>query len=273
MPQPVAIRRDLHFRCQYLYGPVHPDRQGLTIDVHLWGFRLKIRGILFDKDGTLIDFQRTWMPAYRAALETLCTITDDPTIADRCLADSGFDAISGEVRANSPLACHANDDIAEQWLGLAGLPGNTEARTHIVGVMETYAATKPAPIFDVAALFEDLAGRDLHIGVATMDGEWVARASLSALHADHEVAFIAGWDSGHGKKPAPGMALAFCQATGLEPGEIVVVGDSLHDLHMGRNAEAGMVVGVRSGVARHEDLAADADHMLDDASQIGTLLS
>ncbi len=234
---------------------------------------MKIRGILFDKDGTLIDFQRTWMPAYRAALETLCTITNDPSIGERCLAESGFDATSGTVRPNSPLASHANDDIAEQWLSLAGMPGNTQARTHIVSVMETYAATKPAPIFDIAALFEDLAGRDLLIGVATMDGEWVARSSLSTLHADPWVSFIAGWDSGHGKKPDPGMALAFCRETGLEPGEIIVVGDSLHDLHMGRNAGAGMVVGVRSGVGRHEDLAADADHMLDDATQIVTLLN
>ena len=138
--------------------------------------------------------------------------------------------------------------------------------------METYAAARPEPIFDIAALFDDLAGRDLHLGVATMDGEWVARASLAALHADHEVSFFAGWDSGHGKKPEPGMALAFCAASRLEPAEIMVIGDSLHDLHMGRNAGAGMIVGVRSGVGRQEDLAPHADHMLDNATQIDTLL-
>jgi len=234
---------------------------------------MKIRGILFDKDGTLINFQRTWMPAYRAGLELLSVWADDPDLSDRCLVDTGFDFDSGTVRADSPLACNANDDIAEQWLSLSGLPGNPEARKDLVATMETWAATKPVPIFDVAALFDDLAGRDLHLGVATMDGEWVARASLGALHADHEVSFIAGWDSGHGKKPDPGMALAFCEATGLAPGEIIVVGDSLHDLHMGRNAGAGMNVGVRSGVGGGAGLTDIADHMLDDATQIQSLLS
>lgn len=233
---------------------------------------MKIRGILFDKDGTLIDFQRTWMPAYRAGLELLSTWSDDESLSERCLEETGYDRQSGKVRANSALASHANDDIAEQWLCLSGLPGNPEARKQIVAVMETYAATKPEPIFDVAALFDDLASRDFHLGVATMDGEWVARSSLSALHADHEVSFFAGWDSGHGKKPDPGMALAFCAATGLEPGEIMVIGDSLHDLHMGRNAGAGLVVGVRSGVGRNDELSAEADHMLDDATQVEILL-
>jgi len=235
---------------------------------------LAIRGILFDKDGTLIDFQRTWMPAYRAGLETLCSIvgTDDPTLADRCLEDTGFDPALGAVKPDTALASHANDDIAEQWLGFAGLPGNAQARKQVVGVMETYAATKPVPLFDVAALFDQLAGLDLVLGVATMDGEWVARSSLSALHADHDVSFVAGWDSGHGKKPDPGMALAFCEAADLAPAEIMVIGDSLHDLHMGRNAGAGLVVGVRSGVSQDDELSADADHMLDDATGIEILL-
>ena len=235
---------------------------------------MTIRGILFDKDGTLIDFQRTWMPAYRAGLETLGSIvgSDDPTLADRCLEDTGFDLARGVVKPDTALASHANDDIAEQWLSLAGLPGNPEARRHVVSVMETFVATKPVPLFDVAALFDRLAGLDLVLGVATMDGEWVARSSLSALHADHDVSFVAGWDSGHGKKPEPGMVLAFCEAVDLAPAEILVIGDSLHDLRMGRNASAGMVVGVRSGVSQDDELSADADHMLDDATQVETLL-
>ena len=31
------------------------------------GRRGPIRGILFDKDGTLLDFCATWIPAYRGA--------------------------------------------------------------------------------------------------------------------------------------------------------------------------------------------------------------
>ena len=30
-----------------------------------------IRAILFDKDGTLVDFQRTWGPAVHAVMQTL----------------------------------------------------------------------------------------------------------------------------------------------------------------------------------------------------------
>ncbi len=33
---------------------------------------MPIRAILFDKDGTLIDFQRTWGPATHVVLSQLC---------------------------------------------------------------------------------------------------------------------------------------------------------------------------------------------------------
>ena len=35
------------------------------------GGRGAIRGILFDKDGTLLDFWATWLPAYRSSAEKI----------------------------------------------------------------------------------------------------------------------------------------------------------------------------------------------------------
>ena len=37
-----------------------------------------IRGVLFDKDGTLLDFEATWPPAYAAVAEALAEQAGDP---------------------------------------------------------------------------------------------------------------------------------------------------------------------------------------------------
>ena len=85
--------------------------------------------------------------------------------------------------------------------------------------------------------------------------------------------FIAGYDSGHGHKPGPGMLLAFAAATGLEPGEIVMIGDSVHDLGVGPAAGAALTIGVLTGPAAHEDLAPHADHVLDSIADLPALLA
>ncbi|MFW5641465.1 MAG: HAD family hydrolase, partial [Roseicyclus sp.] len=59
----------------------------------------------------------------------------------------------------------------------------------------------------------------------------------------------------------PGMCLAFAEAFAIAPERIVMVGDSLHDLHAGR--AAGMrVAAVLTGPAAAADLAPHADVVL-----------
>ena len=42
----------------------------------------RIKGILFDKDGTLVDFRATWLPRYRgAAAELAATVGGGPGLA------------------------------------------------------------------------------------------------------------------------------------------------------------------------------------------------
>ena len=46
---------------------------------------------------------------------------------------------------------------------------------------------------------------------------------------------IYGHDS-HGSKPGPEMMTAFCAETGLTPGQVTMVGDTMTDLNFARNA-------------------------------------
>ncbi|MBC7158321.1 MAG: HAD family hydrolase, partial [Rhodobacteraceae bacterium] len=123
------------------------------------------------------------------------------------------------------------------------------------------------PAVPLAPLMRRLAERGLALGLATNDAEGAAHAHLEAVGIAAHMAFVAGYDSGFGAKPRPGMLLAFADRVGLAPARIAMVGDSRHDLLAGR--AAGMrTVAVLTGPARAEELAPLADVVLPDIGHL-----
>ncbi len=126
---------------------------------------------------------------------------------------------------------------------------------------------------DLPGLLAGLRADGYALGVATHDSEQGARVQLSGAGAEAAFDFIAGYDSGHGLKPGPGMLLAFAEATGIPPASVVMVGDSRHDLEVAHSAGAAMAVGVLTGPATREDLAPYADHILPSIEHLPALLA
>jgi phosphoglycolate phosphatase len=216
-----------------------------------------IDGVIFDKDGTLFDFGISW-GAWAAAF--LTGVARDADHA-RALGDAiGFDPATGGFRADSPVIAATAADIAAALA--PHLPGQS-----IAGLTERIDASAAlAPMSETVPLRPLLSGlraRGLRLGVATNDTEAPARQHLAAHGITELFDFIAGYDSGHGPKPGPGMCLAFAASQGLAPARVVMVGDSRHDLLAGR--AAGMrTVAVLTGVAGKGDLADLADAVLPD---------
>ena len=113
----------------------------------------------------------------------------------------------------------------------------------------------------------------LRLGIASSDNERSIRVAAERFGILPYVDFVAGYDSGHGKKPEAGMVLGFCAATGLAPAEVAVVGDNNHDLHMGKNAGAGLKIGVLSGTGSRETLMLHSDMVLADITELEAVLN
>jgi phosphoglycolate phosphatase len=105
-----------------------------------------------------------------------------------------------------------------------------------------------------------------------MDSEFVARVTADKLRLSRWLTFLAGYNSGHGAKPEPGMVLGFCAAAKLTPAEILVVGDTDRDAGMARNAGAGMVIGVLTGASSGEQLSRITDQVLDSVFDLEAVL-
>ena len=222
---------------------------------------IPIRGVLLDKDGTLFGFQETWAP-WAAWLVRDLGRTDERTAA--LAAAIRFDLASERFAPDSPAVAGT---IAEQVaILLPHLPEWTaeDLRAHLA---RTAGEVTPVPAADLPGLLSDLRGRGLMVGVATNDGALPARRHLERAGIDALVDWMAGYDSGHGAKPQPGMFLAFARETDLRPAEVVVVGDSLHDLVAAK--AAGMRrIAVLTGTAGKAELGPHADAVLDTVADL-----
>lgn len=225
-----------------------------------------ISAILFDKDGTLFDFQVSWSAWAVTFLHDLAQ--GDETRARVLGQVLGFDWESRRFLPDSCVIAGTDEDIVSALL--PELPGarGPELRLRIGLAAATAPMREAVPL---APFLDGLRARGLNLGVATNDTESTARAHLETAGVLDRFDFVTGADSGHGAKPGPGMCLAYAAALGLPPAEVLMVGDSLHDLHAGR--AAGMwTLGVLTGVAGADVLASEADHLLPDIGGISGLL-
>lgn len=221
-----------------------------------------IDGIIFDKDGTLFDFRRSWGAWATALLQELAQTPDRRAELGRAI---GFDPVTGEFAPDSTVIAGTPDEIAEDLL--PSFPG-ADAAAMLARINRLAAAAPMVPAVDLRAVLGDLRARGLTLGLVTNDAEAPAHAHLAAAGISDLFTFVAGFDSGHGAKPAPGPLLAFCRATGLSPARVAMVGDSRHDLEAGH--AAGMHrIAVLTGIATASDLAPHADAVLPDIGGLG----
>lgn len=216
----------------------------------------RLEGLVFDKDGTLFDFNATW------GAWTRLMLTDeaggDAARLAALAGRLGYDLDAERFHPDSIVIAETTDVVAEAMLPL--LPGVDKAE--LVRRMKDRSTEVPQiEAVPLAPFMAGLRARGLRLGIATNDAEAPAHRHLGRAGIADHFDFVAGFDSGHGAKPGPGQLLAFCAATGLDPAQVAMVGDSLHDMHAGR--AAGMLtIGVLTGPASRGDLAPMADVIL-----------
>ena len=225
-----------------------------------------IRGLLFDKDGTLFDFEKTWN-SWTSRILTEVSKQSDVSIS--ALADAiDFDLKTGKLLPQSIVIAGTHRQVTA---ALHTKLSNWDFE-HLESYLLDYVIeTRQYEVVPLQKYFRKLKSEGLLLGVMTNDAERGAQAHLAAAGILDLLDFVAGSDTGFGCKPAPEPLLAFAKITGLKPDEIAMVGDSLHDLQAAQ--AAGMMrIAVLTGVASEDELKKHADLVLPSIANLSDLI-
>jgi len=230
------------------------------------GGGMTITAILFDKDGTLLDFQASWGGWAVDVVQALSR--GDHDRLTQLAQVLGLDLAARTVLPGSVVIAGTARDIGET---IASVPGMGPADALTERVVALSLEVTPVPLVPLAPVLQSLKARGLALGVATNDAIAPTLLQLEVLGVADLFDFVAGYDSGYGAKPGPGPCLAFAKAMGRAPAECAMVGDSLHDLHAG--GQAGMFrVAVTSGLASASELGPQADLVVPDITHLNAWL-
>ena len=207
----------------------------------------KIKGIIFDKDGTLFDIQRSWSEWAKVFVKKF---SNQHNLDKLTLAKAiNFDLASDKFVRESIFVHGSVDEVVEAIF--QKFPQVMKKKIH-EGLFEGSGDAKQVPLTNLHTLFTNLG--TITFGLVTNDSETNAIRHLEQHNLTQYFDMIIGYDSGYGSKPEPGQLEAFLRKTNLLSQEVLMIGDSTYDL-VAANKINMPCLGVLSGTANKKDLS------------------
>ena len=232
---------------------------------------MAIKGILFDKDGTLIEVNKTWVPVYQEMLPKVFNVPMQDV--EKLMVMGGYDPVTESFASGSILAGGTSAQIVKLWWPELD---DSELRERIRIINEDCAPMARRflkPLMPLAPIFDALHAQGFRLGIATNDSHSSTRGQIEALDIPHYFDDVIAADTVAVAKPSGQMIARFSDVTGFRPDEIAMVGDNSHDMEEARNGGAGLAIAVLSGNSQHGDIAHMADHVLDSISDLPDLMA
>ena len=239
----------------------------------------QIKGILFDKDGTLMDFYSSWVLVATQLADRLLEkleIANCPELKDNLLISIGLQ--DNKVDPKGFLASGTTLDIYGAFVQVLSKADVSQEKLDGLNdwmTDELYSLTQAnrdnlKPTADLPNLLEQLRRHGIKMGVATADDRDSTKFFLDKIGIQGYFDFI-GTSDYFEKKPNPSMIQAFCEIANIIAEEVAVAGDTVVDLQFAKNGSAGLAIGVLSGVSGTAELRELADLIIDSVEDIVTV--
>lgn len=234
--------------------------------------------IIFDKDGTIIDFKKTWVPILEKRLEIILKNikTDFHEAKIKAYTYQAFGIFNEYIDPYGPFPYSTpwEDEIifgtVLYHFGVNWQKAKDVARYAIDEAERQLDRSKYAELYNgVREVLETLRRAGVLVALATADLAEIAYETLKNVGIHDLFDYIIGADMVENDKPHPDMIDKIVEALKVNKAKTAMVGDSITDMEMGKRANVGLVVGVlEGGIASKEDLQKIGDVVIDSVRSI-----
>jgi len=260
--------------------PVHREDSVLTKYVSIKGRKIGCRLIIFDKDGTLTDFSKIWIPLTRKRIACIIEEVDGPQeLGDSLMRAWGVDPVTQRIDPRGPCVSAPQSEeaiIAATVLYQNGYPWN-EAKKAAERALERANSLRNyrrdlKPVMGMKETLERLRERGLLLALATCDVRNQTEEILRILGVADIFDIILSAEEVSYPKPHPQMVLNICERLNIPAGDTILVGDTEVDMAMGKEAGIALTVGVlEGGITSRAEMEKVADVVIDSLSEIRPL--
>ena len=232
---------------------------------------MAIKGIIFDKDGTLFDYGKVWGPVVRDAIYSglqSINIPDDKKkeCAYAFMRVLGVDA-DGNTYPDGIIFRH--DRLIAAFFRVLAVTLHYHINPVKVGMLFRIFLSKDEKGIakristmefpGVAEVFQEADRRGYRMGIVTNDSTVSTKLFLDRMGISQYIVFLRTKDSHVKAKPNPEALREFCQENGLESSEVAIIGDTLVDMEFAHQGKAGYRIAVLTGSGDLERLRKNAD--------------
>jgi len=231
--------------------------------------------VIFDKDGTLLDFRKTWIAIIKElinAIDAYQPMTE--SLKERIEHALGIYVEKGQIDGYGPLAmgtfseCNALIAYCLYREGLRWDKAQNIVDTvgkQVFGPSTRKQSVQAAP--GALQLLKSLKSRGINTAVATNDKESDALIDMDFIGATPYIDLVVGADSVANAKPAPDMVNKICSSLGRASRKSILIGDTIMDALLGKNAGVMLTIGI-SGIVSSDELAKYVDVVISSLEEI-----
>ena len=233
---------------------------------------MSTKAIIFDKDGTLIDFDSFWVNVSRHAINTILSKIEMRDVStDEILTALGVE--NGVTRIDGVLCWGTYGQLADAIAKCLESHGY-DAKSHDLATATREAYNLAGDKGEVKATCEDIIGtltelkkRGIILAVVTADGPEMTKKCLDDLKITELFDRIYTDDGIHPPKPDPYCINNICEEFNIKKNDVIMVGDTLTDVNFAKNGGVKMVA-VAKSQSNKELLLAHTDIVLNNVSEL-----